>query len=75
MVMKAMVTLKERQGSSLPAIKKYISANYKVGGQTDHSEATKLHLDSLLSVFHTRILLHRTNGSPSSMVVDLQLLV
>jgi hypothetical protein len=30
MVMKAIVTLKERQGSSLPAIKKYISANYKV---------------------------------------------
>jgi histone H1/5 len=30
MVMKAIVTLKERQGSSLPGIKKYISANYKV---------------------------------------------
>lgn len=31
MVMKAIVTLKERSGSSLPAIKKYIAANYKVG--------------------------------------------
>ncbi len=30
MVMKALVTLKERKGSSLPAIKKYIAANYKV---------------------------------------------
>jgi histone H1/5 len=30
MVLKAIVTLKERQGSSLPAIKKYVSANYKV---------------------------------------------
>jgi hypothetical protein len=30
MVMKAIVTLKERSGSSLPAIKKYIGANYKV---------------------------------------------
>jgi hypothetical protein len=33
MVMKAIVTLKERSGSSLPAIKKYIAANYKVGGR------------------------------------------
>jgi hypothetical protein len=32
MVMKAIVTLKERSGSSLPAIKKYIGANYKVRG-------------------------------------------
>lgn len=31
MVIKAIVTLKERSGSSLPAIKKYIAANYKVG--------------------------------------------
>jgi hypothetical protein len=30
MVIKALVTLKERKGSSLPAIKKYIAANYKV---------------------------------------------
>ena len=30
MVMKALLTLKERNGSSLPAIKKFISSTYKV---------------------------------------------
>jgi len=31
MVITALLTLKERNGSSVPAIKKYISTNYKVG--------------------------------------------
>jgi hypothetical protein len=41
MVMKAIVTLKERQGSSLPAVKKYISANYTVRRRVDHLEDIK----------------------------------
>jgi len=35
MVLAAVKALKERNGSSLPAIKKYIAANYKVRAKRD----------------------------------------
>jgi len=43
MVLKALLTLKERNGSSVPAIKKYISTNFKVRSQ---------HMDAALEPQH-----------------------
>jgi hypothetical protein len=52
MVMKALVTLKDRKGSSLPAIKKYIAANYKV----------RELIESLLSLYICHLLSFRTSS-------------